>query len=68
MGIPNSYQFAHQADKSCALASFVFQETINHDVERGSKVYCCFLDPRKALDSVWLDGLLIYKLFQVVMN
>jgi hypothetical protein len=67
MGIPNNYQFAYQADKSCALASFVLQETISHNVERGSKVYCCFLDSSKAFDSVWLDGL-FYKLFQLGMN
>ena len=67
MGIRNSFQFAYQADKSCALASFSLQETINHSVERGSKVYCCFLDSSKAFDSVWLDGL-FYKLFQLGMN
>jgi hypothetical protein len=58
-----SYQFAYQADKSCTLASFVLQETINHNVARGSKVYCCFLD----IDSVSLDGL-FYELFQLGMN
>ena len=31
-------------------------------LERGSKVYSCFLDVRKAFDTVWIDCLL-YKLF-----
>ena len=44
---------------------FGFQEgvgSINHMLERGSKVFVCFLDVRKAFDTVWIDGLL-YKLF-----
>ena len=31
-------------------------------LERGSKVFSCFLDVRKAFDTVWIDGFL-YKLF-----
>ena len=31
-------------------------------LERGSKVFSCFLNVRKAFDAVWIDGLL-FKLF-----
>ena len=46
----------------CTEASFTILETINHMLERGSKVFSCFLDVRKAFDTVWIDGIL-YKLF-----
>ena len=44
------------------LSSLKILETINHMLERGSKMFSCFLDVRKALDTVWIDGLM-YKLF-----
>ncbi len=53
--------------KSCVQSSFVFQEVIHANVERGSKVFCCFLDSTKAFDSVWLDGLFL-KLFNIGMK
>ena len=39
-------------------ASLIILETINHMLERGSKVFRCFLDVRKTFDTVWIDGLL----------
>ena len=35
--------------------SFTILETINHMLERGSKMFNCFLDVRKAFDTVWID-------------
>ena len=67
LGVPNDFQFAYQENKSSVLSSFVLQEMISHNVERGSKVYCCFLDLSKAFDTVWLDGL-FFKLFNIGMK
>ena len=55
-------QFGFRKGVGCIEASFTILETINHMLERGSKVFSCFLDVRKAFDTVWIDGLL-FKLF-----
>ena len=55
-------QFGFREGVCCIEASFTILETINHMLERGSKVFSCFLDVRKAFDTVWIDGLL-FKLF-----
>ena len=62
MGFFSEMQFGFQEGVRCTQASFTIIETINHMLERGSKVFGCFLDVRKAFDTVWIDGLL-YKLF-----
>ena len=54
-------QFGFQESSGCTEASFTILETINHMLERGSKMFSCFLDVRKAFDTVWIDGLM-YKL------
>ena len=54
-------QFGFREGVSCLDASFVISESINHLIERGGKAFACFLDVRKAFDTVWIDGLL-YKL------
>ena len=61
-GLFSDMQFGFKEGVGCTEASFTILETINHMLERGSKVFGCFLDIRKAFDTVWIDGLL-YKLF-----
>ena len=51
-------QFGFSEGVGCIEASL----TINHMLERRSKVFGCFLDVRKAFDTVWVDGV-PYKLF-----
>ena len=58
----SAMQFGFQERSGCIAASFTILETINHMLERGSKMFSCFLDVRKAFDTVWIDGLM-YKLF-----
>ena len=58
----SNLQFGFQEGVGCTEASFTILESINHMLERGGKVCGCFLDVRKAFDTVWIDGLL-YKLF-----
>ena len=55
-------QFGFQKGVGCTEASSTIPETINHMLERGSKVLSCFIDVRKAFNTVWIDGIL-YKLF-----
>ena len=61
-GLFSNMQFGFREGVGCIEASFTILESINHMLERGSKVFGCFLDVRKAFDTVWIDGLL-FKLF-----
>ena len=64
-GFFSEMQFGFQKGVGCIEASIVILETINYMLERGSKVFSCFLDVRKAFDTAWIDGLL-YKLLTEV--
>ena len=55
-------QFGFQERVGCVEASFTILETTNHVLEKGSKIFGCFLNVCKASDTVWIDGLLL-KLF-----
>ena len=61
-GLFSYMQFGFNEGVGCTEASFTILESINHMLERGSKVFGCFLYVRKAFDTVWIDGLL-FKLF-----
>ena len=61
-GFCSEMQFGCQEGVRCTEASFTVLETINHMLERGSKFFSCFLDVRKAFDTVWIDRML-YRLF-----
>ena len=64
---PDPLQCAYQKKLSSLHVSFNVQECINYNVERGSKVYCCFLDSAKAFDNVWHIGLFV-KLYEMGIN
>ena len=48
-GLFSDMQFGFKEGLGCTEASFTILETINHMLERGSKVFSCFLDVRKAI-------------------
>ena len=54
-------QFGFSEGVGCLEASYVISECVNQLLEKGGKVFACFLDVRKAFDTVWIPGLL-YKL------
>ena len=62
MGFFSEMQFGFQEEVGCNEASFTILETINHMLERGGKIFSCFLYVCKAFDTIWIDGLL-YQLF-----
>ena len=55
-------QSAGQEKCSCLHTSFLTQECIAYNVNRGATVYCGSCDTKKAFDTVWINGLL-YKLY-----
>jgi hypothetical protein len=55
---PNPQQQGFQPSLGSITASFIFQETIFHNIEHGSSVYVAFLDTQKAFDTVWRHGLM----------
>ena len=62
-GLFSNMQFGFKEGFGCTEASSVtILESINHMLERGSKVFGCFLNVRKTFDTVCIDSLL-FKLF-----
>lgn len=64
IGFPNPLQHACCPGCSSVVLSFVLQESIHYHIERGGKVFACFLDSEKAFDKVWWNGLL-FKLYNM---
>ena len=61
-------QFGFRERVGCIEASFTILETISHMLERGSNVFSCFLDFRKAFDTVWIEGLLFNLFSELGIN
>ena len=70
--IDNEYfselQFGFGEGVGCIEALFTILEAIDHMLEWRSKVFSCFLDVRKAFDTVWIDGLLFKLLSELGIN
>ena len=52
---------------SCLHTSFLVQEAVAYNLNRGSTVHGASLDAKKAFDTVWIAGLM-YKLHKAGMN
>ena len=48
--------------------SFTLLETINHVLEPGRKVFSWFLDIREVFDTVWIDCLIIFRVWDRGQN
>ena len=55
----SKFQFGFKKNSSTNHAVFCFKETINYYCERGSNVFCSFLDASKAFDRLVHAGLYI---------
>ena len=53
-GFFSEMQFVFQEGIGYIEASFTILETINHMIERGCKIFSCFLDVRKALSKFFI--------------
>ena len=60
-------QFGFRKGKSTVDAIFVLNAVIQKFLSRNDRLYCAFIDLRKAFDSVYLNGLW-YKIYQLGIN
>ena len=58
------FQFGYKRKSSTAQAVFSLKETINYYVEKGSNVFCSFLDASKAFDRLVHAGLFSKLIFK----
>ena len=56
--VVNDIQSAGREKYSCLHIAFLLHESIAYNLNRGNIVFGVFLDARKALDTVWIRGLL----------
>jgi len=56
---PPPLQQAGRDSTNCVCVSYLVQEAVQHMVDRGSKVYGCFLDIKSAYDVINWQGLLV---------
>ena len=57
--ITSPYQFGFKKKHSTSHALFCLKSTINYYVEKGSRVFCSFLDASKAFDRLVHSGLFL---------
>ena len=57
--ITSNFQFGYKKKSSTIHALFTLKETINFYTDRGSNVFCAFLDASKAFDRLVHDGLFL---------
>jgi len=53
----DSLQYGFKKNSSCTQALFTVNESVRYFTERGSKVYCAFLDATKAFIKVLHNGM-----------
>ncbi|MCG8048788.1 MAG: reverse transcriptase family protein [Candidatus Thiodiazotropha taylori] len=63
----HSLQGGFKKQQGCVMTSFLVREAVQYAREKGSKVYACFLDVKKAFDQVWHEGL-FFKLYKSGVN
>ena len=65
--VNHEIQSAGKKGCSCLHSSFIVQETVAYNRNKGNTVYTAFLDTKKAFDTIWIIGLL-YKLLKYGIN
>ena len=56
---PHPLQGAYQAEHDALTTSFIIDESIKHCCEENDKVFACYVDVSKALNKVWINGMLL---------
>ena len=64
MKFPAPLQHACRKGYNNVLLSFLVQESISDHVEKGGKIFSCFLDIEKCFDHIWWNGL-FYKMYHM---